>query len=71
MSKFIAMRADPNGDYIDDWDGVANEFATIDEAKEFVRNNAAAAPGVRFSIAKVVTTGEAPMPEVTFTDEPE
>lgn len=68
MNKFFAVRLDADGDYVDDWEGVADSFASLDEAKDFIRQNAGSHPGVKYIAAQAITVGESPIPEVTFTD---
>ena len=68
MNKFFVVRFDEHGDYVDDWEGVADSFATLDEAKEFIRANAGSHPGVRYVAAQALTVGESPIPQVNFTD---
>ncbi|MFM9863607.1 MAG: hypothetical protein ACKVRO_08370 [Micropepsaceae bacterium] len=68
MNKFFVVRLDEDGDYVDEWEGVADSFASLDEAKDFIRGNAGAHPGVRYIAAQAITVGESPIPEVTFTD---
>ena len=68
MNKFFVVRLDEDGDYVDEWEGVADSFATVDEAKDFIRANAGAHPGVKYIAAQALTVGESPIPEVTFVD---
>jgi hypothetical protein len=68
MNKFFVVRLDDDGDYVDDWEGVADSFATLEEAKDFIRSNAGAHPGVKYIAAQAVTVGESPIPQVNFTD---
>jgi hypothetical protein len=68
MNKFFVVRLDEDGDYVDEWEGVADSFASLDEAKDFIRANAGAHPGVQYIAAQAITVGASPIPEVTFTD---
>jgi len=68
QKNFFVVRLDEDGDYVDDWDGVADSFDTLDEAKEFIKQNASAHPGVKYIACQAVTIGEAPLPTVNFTD---
>lgn len=66
--QFFVVRLDEDGDYVDDWEGVADSFDTLDDAKEFIRQNAGSHPGVKYVACQALTIGESPIPEVTFTD---
>lgn len=68
MNKFFVIRMDDDSDYVEDWEGVADSFATLDEAKDFIRCNAGAHPGVKYIAAQAITVGESPIPQVNFTD---
>jgi len=68
MNKFFVVRFDDEGDYVDDWEGVADSFATLEEAKDFIRQHAGAHPGVRYVAAQAITVGESPIAQVNFTD---
>lgn len=68
QKQFFVVRLDEDGDYVDDWDGVADSFDSLDEAKEFIKANASAHPGVKYIACQAVTIGEAPLPSVNFTD---
>lgn len=68
MNKFFVVRFDDDGDYVDEWECVADSFMDIDEAKDFIRSNAGAHPGVKYILCQAITVGEAPIPQVTFTD---
>lgn len=68
QKQFFVVRLDADGDYVDDWDGVADSFDTLDEAKAFISENAPAHPGVQYVACQAITIGEAPLPAVNFTD---
>jgi hypothetical protein len=68
MNKYFVVRLDEDGDYVDEWEGVADSFGSLEEAKDFIRQNAGAHPGVKYIAAQAITIGESPIPEVTFTD---
>ncbi len=68
QKQFFVVRLDPDGDYVDDWSGVADQFDTLEDAKQFIRENAPANPGVQHIAAQAITIGEAPLPSVDFTD---
>lgn len=66
--QFFVVRLDPDGDYVDDWSGVADSFDTLEEAKQFIMENASSHPGVEYIAAQALTVGVAPLPTVLFTD---
>jgi len=68
MKKFAVLRSDPDSDLVDDWDGVANEFDSAEEARAFVTAEAPKTPGIEYAVFELVTVGVAPLPSVTFTD---
>lgn len=68
MNQFFVIRMDDDGDYVDDWEAVADSFTSEEEAREFVRMNAGAHPGVKYIVARALAVGESPIPNVTFTE---
>jgi len=68
MNKFFVIRMDDDGDYTQEWEGVADSFENLDECKDFIRQNAGVRPGVKYIAAQAITIGESPIPEVMFTD---
>lgn len=68
QKQFFVVRLDADGDYVDDWDGVADSFDSRAEAETFVKENASSHPGVQYVIAQAIAIGEAPLPTVVFTE---